>query len=155
MQLLAYGASKTAQFQAAIMQSTALEPGMVTNISFSATLVIAAAAGWIAIDAYSKSPALVECLRALSMETLLDLTNSFITETSSNNDGDIVLHTTDQDFLPKVASGFFASKKLPKIVYMTGWMENDVALSLIPQSPPRTIPAHFSSSATHTSIPPQ
>lgn len=128
MQVLAYGASKPVPFQAAIMQSTALEPGMATNISFNATSAIAVAAGCNATDAYSTSPALIACLRSLSMEKLLNLTSSFITETSSDNDGDIFLPTVDQDFLPKLASKLVADGKFPKIPYMAGWQENDATL---------------------------
>ncbi|TVY82984.1 Secreted lipase [Lachnellula suecica] len=128
MQILAYGGSKPVPFQGAILQSTALEPGMATNISFNATSAIATAAGCNFTDAYSTSPELISCLRSLSMEKLLNLTNSFITDTSADNDGDIFLPTVDEDFLPELASKLVADGKFPKIKYMAGWMQNDATL---------------------------
>jgi carboxylesterase type B len=62
------------------------------------------------------------------MESLLDLTTSFISDTSANNDGDIFLPTVDQDFLPELASKLVADGKFPKIPFMAGWMENDATL---------------------------
>ncbi|KAF8850166.1 putative lipase [Acephala macrosclerotiorum] len=128
IQVLAYGNSKPVPFNGAIMQSTALEPTMASNLSFNATSAIATAAGCNFTDAYSTSPALVNCLRSLPMETLLNLTLDFITETSANNDGDIFLPTVDQDFLPDLASKLVADGKFPKLKMMTGWMENDATL---------------------------
>lgn len=110
------------------MQSTALEPTMTSNLSFNATSAIATAAGCNFTDAYSTSPALINCLRSLPAETLLNLTLDFITETSANNDGDIFLPTVDQDFLPSLASKLVAEGKFPKLKMMTGWMENDATI---------------------------
>jgi carboxylesterase type B len=128
MQVLAYGGSKPVPFQAAIMQSTALEPTMASNISFNATAAIATAAGCNETDALSTSPGMIECLRSLSWQALLNLTADFISQTSANNDGDIFLPTVDQDFLPELASKLVATGKFPKIAYMAGWMENDATL---------------------------
>lgn len=71
---------------------------------------------------------MINCLRSLPMETLLNMTLDFITETSANNDGDIFLPTVDQDFLPDLASKLVANGKFPKLKLMTGWMENDATL---------------------------
>jgi carboxylesterase type B len=128
MQVLAYGNSKPVPFQAAICQSTALEPTMASNISFNATSAISVAAGCNSTDALSTSPAMIDCLRSLPWEVLLNLTLDFITETSANNDGDIFLPTVDQDFLPELASELVAKGKFPKIAFMAGWMENDATL---------------------------
>ncbi|KUJ09406.1 alpha/beta-hydrolase [Mollisia scopiformis] len=128
MQVLAYGSEKPVPFQGAIMQSTALEPTMASNISFNATSAIAVAAGCNATDAFSTSPSMIDCLRSLPMEKLLNLTLDFIDETSANNDGDIFLPTVDQDFLPDLSSKLVAEGKFPKIKIMTGWMENDATL---------------------------
>lgn len=128
MQVLAYGNTQPVPFHGAIMQSTALEPTMSSNISFNATSAIATSAGCNFTDSFSTSPAMINCLRALPMETLLNLTLDFITETSANNDGDIFLPTVDQDFLPDLASTLVREGKFPKLKMMTGWMENDATL---------------------------
>jgi len=101
---------------------------MSSNLSFNATSAIAKAAGCNSTDVYSANPSLVTCLRSLPMQTLLDLTTSFIDDTSANNDGDIFLPTVDQDFLPELASKLVADGKFPKIPFMTGWTENDATL---------------------------
>lgn len=128
MQVLAYGNSKPVPFTGAICQSTALEPTMASNISFNATSAIAVAAGCNATDATSAAPAMIECLRSLPWQKLLNLTLEFITETSANNDGDIFLPTVDQDFLPELASELVATGKFPKIAFIAGWMQNDATL---------------------------
>ncbi|KAM3086947.1 hypothetical protein ACMFMG_001062 [Clarireedia jacksonii] len=126
MQVLAYGNSKPIPFSAAIMQSTALEPTMASNISFNATTAVATLAGCNTTD--SQSPAVIECLRSLPMETLLDLTFQNLDATSSSNDGDVFLPTVDQDFLPEKASKLLADGKFPKIPVMAGWQEDDATL---------------------------
>lgn len=128
MQVLAYGNTQPVPFHGAIMQSTALEPTMSSNISFNATSAIATSAGCNFTDSFSTSPQMINCLRSLPMETLLNLTLNFITETSANNDGDIFLPTVDQDFLPDLASTLVREGKFPKLKMMTGWMENDATL---------------------------
>jgi carboxylesterase type B len=44
------------------------------------------------------------------------------------NDGDIVLPTVDQDFLPDLSSSLLASGKSPKMPLIIGWEENDATL---------------------------
>lgn len=128
LQVLAYGGSKPIPFQGAIMQSTALEPTMATNISFNATSAIAKAANCNSYDAYSANSSIMTCLRSLSMEKLLNLTLYFIAETSAYNDGDIFLPTVDQDFLPELASELVATGKFPKMPLMAGRMQDDATL---------------------------
>ncbi|KAF4629534.1 hypothetical protein G7Y89_g8611 [Cudoniella acicularis] len=128
MQVPAYGNTKPVPFAAAIMQSTALESTMAFNISFNATAAIAVSANCNATDSFSTSPAMIDCLRSLPMETLLNLTLDFINPTLANNDRDIFLPTVDQDFLPDLASSLVAEGKLPKIPFMAGWQEDDATL---------------------------
>ncbi|KAG9229986.1 Alpha/Beta hydrolase protein [Amylocarpus encephaloides] len=128
MQLLAYGNTRRAPFRAVILQSTALEPTMASNLSFNATSAIAVAASCEATDALSTAPELIECLRALPMEKLLNLTLDFIASTSANNDGDVFLPTVDQDFLPDLASSLIADGKFPRMPYIAGWQANDATL---------------------------
>ncbi|PQE09737.1 Carboxylesterase type B protein [Rutstroemia sp. NJR-2017a BBW] len=126
MQVLAYGNSKPIPFSAAIMESTALEPTMASNISFNTTTAVANLAGCNNTD--SQSPEVIACLRSLSMESLLDFTIQTIDSTSSNNDGDVFLPTVDQDFLPEKATKLLADGKFPKIPVMAGWQEDDATL---------------------------
>ena len=135
LQVLAYGGSRPVPFHSAIMESTALEPGMSRNISFNATAAIAVMAGCLngsasnfAPGSPSQSPAVINCLRALPMETLLNCSSEFITETSAFNDGDIFLPTVDQDFLPSLASELLSSGKFPKMPLIIGWEDNDATL---------------------------
>lgn len=110
------------------MQSTALEPTMATNISFDATSATAKAANCSSSDAYSANSSIITSHRSLSMEKLLNLTLSFISETSAYNDGDISLPSVDQEFLPELASELVATGKFPKIPLMAGWMQDDATL---------------------------
>ena len=115
------------------MQSTALEAGMASDISFNSTAGVAVMAGCLngsaasnfAPGSPSQDPAVISCLRSLPMEKLLNVTNIFITEES---DGDIFLPTVDQDFLPCLASDLISSGKFPKMPLIIGWEENDGTL---------------------------
>ncbi|KAA8569741.1 hypothetical protein EYC84_001324 [Monilinia fructicola] len=102
MQILAYGGSKPVPFQSAVMESTALEPTMASNLSFNSTAGVVALAGCNTTD--DQSQAAIDCLRSLSMDTLLNLAVDQQVVSYSNNDGDIYLPTVDQDFLPLKAS---------------------------------------------------
>ena len=138
MQVLAYGGSRPVPFHSAIMESTALEPGMSSNISFNATAAIAVMARCLnggsasnfAPGSPSQSPAVINCLRALPMETLLNHSSAFITETSAVTDGDIFLPTVDQDFLPSLASELISCGRFPKMPLIIGWEDNDATLFL-------------------------
>ncbi|KAE9367282.1 alpha/beta-hydrolase [Stipitochalara longipes BDJ] len=133
IQVLAYGASKPVPFHSAIMQSTALEPGMSSNISFSATASIAVMANCLnssdvtdfSPSSIGQAPEVISCLRSLSMETLLNLTDTYIAE---HNNGDIFLPVVDQDFLPDLASTLVDSGKFPKMPLILGWDENDATI---------------------------
>ncbi|KAF2103990.1 prolyl oligopeptidase-like protein [Rhizodiscina lignyota] len=136
LQIIAYGESRPTPFHSAIIQSTALEPGMASNISFNATAAIAVIAGCLdgpSASAFSpksasQSPAVISCLRSRSVESLLNATAIFADETAANNDGDIFLPTVDQDFLPTRASEILSSGKFPRMPLILGWDENDATL---------------------------
>lgn len=128
MQLLAYGNTKPVPFQGLITQSTALEPGMSSNISFETTSAVALAAGCNVTDATSTSPDLIECLRALNSTDLFTIFVDYWNVASLITDGDILLPIVDQDFLPEVASDLVSSGKFPKMPLITGWQENDATL---------------------------
>jgi carboxylesterase type B len=138
MQILAYGASRPVPFHSAIMQSTTLEPGMATNISFNATESIAVMAECFNSssspsfdpNSISQRSPVISCLRSVPMETLLNITNNFIAETSVSNDGDVFLPVVDQDFLPDLASNLVSSGKSPKMPLILGWDENDATIIL-------------------------
>ena len=136
MQVLAYAASRPVPFHSAIMQSTALEPGMASDISFNATAAIAVMAGCLdssfSFDFTPNSPSqsldVISCLRSMPMETLLNITNTVSAQSSAVNDGDIFLPTVDQDFLPALASSLILSGRFPKLPLIIGWEENDATL---------------------------
>jgi carboxylesterase type B len=117
------------------MQSTALEPGMASNITFNATATIAVMAGCLNASSFtfapgsaSQSPDVISCLQALPMETLLNITDLFVNETTAFTDGDIFLPTVDQDFLPALASELVSSGKFPTMPLILGWEEDDGTL---------------------------
>ncbi|CCD34675.1 similar to prolyl oligopeptidase (secreted protein) [Botrytis cinerea T4] len=123
LQILAYGGSKPVPFHAAVMESTALEPTMTSNISFNSTAAVAAFAGCNSSD--YQSMATIACLRSLSMETLLNHMIYQEVDSADSNDGDVYLPTVDQDFLPQKASQLLAQGKFAKLPIIGGWMEDD------------------------------
>lgn len=70
------------------MESKALEATMASNISFNTTTAIAILAGCNTTDLQSST--VIDYLRSLPMETLLDLSVQTIDATSSSNDGDVL-----------------------------------------------------------------
>lgn len=86
MQVLAYGGTVSVPFHSAIMQSTALEPGVSSNITFNTTAGIATAAGCLNGSSYpyfapnspSQSLYVIACLREPPMEILLSITDNII-----------------------------------------------------------------------------
>lgn len=128
MQILAYGNSKPALFQGAICQSTALEPGMSSNISYETTSAVALAAGCNATDSLSTSPDLINCLRTLSTTDLFNTFIEYLNVASLVTDGDILLPIVDQDFLPELASDLLAKGQFPTMPFITGWQEDDATL---------------------------
>ncbi|KAF5876870.1 putative carboxylesterase type b protein [Botrytis fragariae] len=126
LQILAYGGLKPVPFHAAVMESTALEPTMTSDIGFNSTAAVAVLAGCNTTD--SQSMATIACLRSLSMETLLKLTVDQEADSSASNDGDIYLPVVDQDFLPQKASRLLAQGKFAKLPIAGGWMEDDATL---------------------------
>ncbi|KAB8288475.1 hypothetical protein EYC80_010140 [Monilinia laxa] len=126
MQILAYGGSKPVPFHSAVMESTALEPTMASNLSFNSTAGVVALAGCNTTD--DQSQAAIDCLRSLSMDTLLNLAVDQQVVSYTNNDGDIYLPTVDQDFLPLKASELLAQGKFAKVPVIAGWTEDDATL---------------------------
>jgi carboxylesterase type B len=109
---------------------------MASNITFNATATIAVMAGCLntsssftfAPGSASQSRDVISCLQALSMETLLNVTSLFISETTALTDGDVFLPTVDQDFLPCLASELVSSGKFPTMPLILGWEEDDGTL---------------------------
>ncbi|KAL0063547.1 hypothetical protein AAF712_009556 [Marasmius tenuissimus] len=124
VQILAYGGSKPIPFHGAIIQSTALEPGSTSNITFDAYNSVVKLTG-CDVDEDPQSAASLECLRSLSFQKLL---NSTITQAESQNTGDIYLPTVDGDFLPSPSSELTVNGRFPKIPVMVGWTDQDATL---------------------------
>ncbi|EEB90974.1 hypothetical protein MPER_10745, partial [Moniliophthora perniciosa FA553] len=103
IQILAYGGSKPVPFHAGIMESTALEPTSTSNFTITAYNEVANLTG---CDTFGdpQSAETLACMRALSLENLLNFT---ITQhdSTSNNDG-----------------------RFPKLPVIIGWTENDAAI---------------------------
>jgi carboxylesterase type B len=68
------------------------------------------------------------CLRSLSIETLLNFADAFITQTSAVNDGDVFFPVVDQNFLLSLPSSLLSSVKFPKMPLIIGREENDATL---------------------------
>ncbi|KAK7034725.1 hypothetical protein VNI00_012132 [Paramarasmius palmivorus] len=121
MQILAYGGSQHTPFHAAIMQSTALEPGSTSNRSAVTYNEVATLAGCELGNPQSTET--VACLRALPFETLLNYT---IVQYGSAT-SDIYLPHVDGDFLPLASSELVRQGLFPKMPVMIGWTEDDLA----------------------------
>lgn len=121
MQVLAFGGNSSTPFHRAIMQSTALEPTSTSNLTRDTFENVLAAS--ICNVTNSQSYKAIDCLRTLSMESLLDIAIAEHDATSTENDGDIYLPTIDDDFLPDAASELVQNGRFAKMPMMIGWMQ--------------------------------
>ena len=141
MQILAYGGAGPDLFHGAIVQSSSLEPTSESDISFKATASIAAAAGCLkssdvdnlASGSASQSEDVINCLRSVPMEKLLNRTGNYIAA-PANYDTDIFLPRADGNFLPEKATTLVSKGKFKKMPLILGWDENDGTIV-----PPTTI----------------
>ncbi|KAG7093102.1 hypothetical protein E1B28_009388 [Marasmius oreades] len=127
LQILANGGSKPIPFHGAIVESTALEPGSTSNITvdtYNAVVELASCN----IDHNPQSASSLECLRALPMEQLLNITITQHDSTADQNDGDTYLPTVDGDFLPLASSELTQKGMFPKVPVMIGWTQDDATL---------------------------
>ncbi|KAL7628048.1 hypothetical protein AAE478_002244 [Parahypoxylon ruwenzoriense] len=143
MQILAYGGTQPAPFQQAIIESTALEPGITGTFSADAFGAIASSVGCVAA---SSSPSnttsassdsarprdTVACLRALDTSALQSAAEATYNEIAdiAHNGGDIWLPAVDGLFLPAAPSQLLASRRFARNIRaaMLGWCEDDLAL---------------------------
>ncbi|RDW59554.1 carboxylic ester hydrolase-19 [Coleophoma cylindrospora] len=126
LQIMAYGGAQPTPFHGAIMESTVLEPTMTSNLTRDTFSAVAEMAGCSSGD--SQSPEALECLRGLSMESLLNITLTQQDSTSSENDGDTYLPTVDGDFLPVPASQLVKEGRFTQMPIIMGWMQDDATL---------------------------
>ncbi|KAK1225804.1 hypothetical protein PQX77_011253 [Marasmius sp. AFHP31] len=144
-QILAYGGSRPVPFHAAIMQSTALEPGSTSNVTVDSFNDVVRLAGCDFGDSGSpQSSKSLDCLRALPFQTLLNYAISQRDSTADQNFGDIYLPTVDGDFVPLSSSQLTNKGLFPKIPLMIGWTDQDLTIL--------TPPTLNSSSETRTFI---
>lgn len=122
MQIMAYGGSPPAPFQQAICESQALEPGITGNYTTTAWAQVIGMSPCNSSDPNSNST--LECLRSLSLETLLNITIAQYNSDGSNL-GDIWLPHVDGDFLPEAPSKLIADGQFNKMTTMMGWTQND------------------------------
>ncbi|EKG17208.1 Carboxylesterase type B [Macrophomina phaseolina MS6] len=135
LQVLAYGGTRPVPFQAAIMQSTALEPTSASNLTLSAFNSVAALTNCTSpSNPDPQSATTLSCLRALPFTDLLAATIADHDSKSTTTDGDIWLPTTDHDFLPAASSTLTLTGAFPRIPLLIGWTEDDATLFT-----PRTI----------------
>ncbi|KAG4440310.1 hypothetical protein IFR05_004217 [Cadophora sp. M221] len=125
-QILAYGGSKDAPFQRAICESTALEPGMTSNITLDSFNGVAYGTGCVRGDLQSLQT--LQCLRSLPMWTLLNVTLTQADSNSSVNAGDVYLPTVDGVFLPSAASELIRTGNFTLVSFMGGWTMDDFTL---------------------------
>ncbi|KAL0576555.1 hypothetical protein V5O48_005419 [Marasmius crinis-equi] len=128
-QIIAYGGTKPVPFQAAIMESSALEPTSGSEITAEAFSGVAQLAG-----CSHRSPEAVECLRALSFPRLMNLTIQQHDSTASQNDGDTYLPTAQGPgaFVPDIGSELVRQGKFAKMPIVIGWTEDDASMFVHP-----------------------
>lgn len=126
MQITAFGGSQKAPFQRAIIQSTALEAGMTSNLTLDTFNQVAELSGCSSGDPQSEET--LQCLRNLPFETLLNITVTQQDSTSATNDGDTYLPVVDGDFLPIPASQLIRDGKFSKVAAIIGWEQDDGSL---------------------------
>ncbi|KAF9261268.1 alpha/beta-hydrolase [Marasmius fiardii PR-910] len=127
LQILAYGGSRPIPFHGGIMESTALEATSTSNLTADTYNAVAKLAG-CNVDGDSQSDASLECLRALPMEQLMNITIVQHDSTADSNTGDTYLPTVDDDFLPLASSELTRRGMFPKIPVMIGWTDEDATL---------------------------
>ena len=147
---MAYGGTKPVPFQRAICESQALEPGITGNFTRHSTARV-----WLKTNCTDNpfdSEASAECLRSMSMETLIDLQLETHSNSPSQNDGDNWLPVvgeyehlksvsapvfvliganpcpSDGDFVPDVPSVLMAEHRFANITTIIGWCDNDAVL---------------------------
>ncbi|KAF2083610.1 alpha/beta-hydrolase [Saccharata proteae CBS 121410] len=126
LQILAYGGSKGAPFHGAIIESTALEPTMTSNLTLDTFNAVSELSGCSSGDPQSDET--LECLRSLPFESLLNTTIAQQDSTSDDNDGDTYLPAVDGDFLPKAASQLTKEGLFTPMPVIIGWTEDDATL---------------------------
>ncbi|KAF9261260.1 alpha/beta-hydrolase [Marasmius fiardii PR-910] len=127
LQILAYGGTRPIPFHGGIMESTALEPGSTSNLTFDTFNTVTKLTG-CDIDGDPQSDASLECLRGLPMEQLLNITVAQHDSTADQNDGDTYLPVVDDDFLPLASSELAQRGMFPRIPIMIGWTQDDLTL---------------------------
>lgn len=126
LQILAYGGTEKAPFHQAIIESTALEPTMTSDLTLNTFNAVAEWTGCTnGSDPQSKMT--LDCLRSLSMESLLNTTLAQQDSTSSQNDGDTYLPTVDGDFIPAASSALLAAGNFTQVPFIAGWTKDDAA----------------------------
>ncbi|KAJ8092660.1 hypothetical protein PM082_006988 [Marasmius tenuissimus] len=126
LQILAYGGTKPIPFHAAIMESTALEPGSTSNITVDSYNAVVKLTG-CDVSKDPQSAASLACLRSLPFQKLLNITVTQHDSTGDQNDGDIYLPAVDGDFLPSPSSELATKGQFPKIPVIVGWTDRDAA----------------------------
>ena len=120
---MAYGGTKPVPFQQGSAESQALEGGITGDFTQKAMKATANTANCTGIDL--QSAALIECLRALSMEELNYAQIRTHHDGPGANIGDEWLPVVDGDFLPDVPSKLIAEGKFANVTTMIGWCEDD------------------------------
>ena len=130
-QVLAYGGKQKPPFQQAIVESGLIGPGFAPQYSTKHFDRVAIQAG---CDYGNPSSELsLDCLRSLSLESLLNVSQAVEAANDPNIIGEFYTPTVDGDFIPLEPSLLVKSGMFSKVPMIIGWNKDDGAL-FVPQT---------------------
>lgn len=127
LQVLAYGGTRRAPFNGALIESTALEPNMTSTLTRDTFTDVAVLAG-CAENGDAQSAKTIACMRNLTMDELWNATLTIYNALAALSDGDIWLPNIDGDFLPAAPSDLVRTGSFLQMPIVVGWTRNDATL---------------------------
>lgn len=127
LQLLAYGGTRPAPFNGALIESTALEPNMTSTLTRDTFTDVAVLTG-CAEDGDAQSANTIACMRNLTLDDLWNATLTNYNALAAFSDGDIWLPNVDGDFLPAAPSDLLRTGSFTQMPIVVGWTRNDATL---------------------------
>lgn len=127
LQVLAYGGTRPAPFNGALIESTALEPNMTSTLTRDTFTDVAVLAG-CADDGDAQSATTIACLRSLTLDELWNATLTNYNSLAAFSDGDIWLPNIDGNFIPAAPSDLVRTGNFTQMPIVVGWTRNDATL---------------------------
>lgn len=127
LQVLAYGGSRPAPFNGALIESTALEPNMTSTLTRDTFTDVAVLTG-CAESGDAQGAETIACMRNLTLDELWNATLTNYNSLAAFSDGDIWLPNTDADFLPAAPSDLIRTGSFAQMPIVVGWTRNDATL---------------------------